>query len=175
MMMRKKLILAVAASVVVILTLLTWYKFHYSMDVAESFEVNAPEQKIKVLIATQGSDFKDAVVAGVVDYLKHKPVYIKVIDTSSLPQVTEAQWHAIVVIHTWENLKPPAEVAAYFARANSLNKVVTLTTSGNSSYKMDGIHAISAASEMKEVAARVADINNRLEAILNDFWPEINN
>jgi len=71
------------------------------MDVAESFEVNTPKSEIRVLIATQGSEFKDAVVAGVVDHLKRKGAYIKVIDVSALPQVNENKWNAVVVLHTW--------------------------------------------------------------------------
>jgi hypothetical protein len=39
-----------------------WYRDTYSQEVAESFEVNSPELETKVLIATQGSEFKEALL-----------------------------------------------------------------------------------------------------------------
>ena len=48
-----------------LLALVTWYFAHYSMDEAKPFEVNAPSAREHVLIATQGSAFKDAVVGKV--------------------------------------------------------------------------------------------------------------
>jgi hypothetical protein len=69
-MLKKKVIIAIAVIVLAILAFLTWYKFQYSMCVAMSFEINTPESKHRVLIATQGSKFKDAIVSGVVDHLK---------------------------------------------------------------------------------------------------------
>ena len=44
----------------------------------ESFEVNSPEMAQKVLIASQGSDFKNALVESIAVYMAKKPVYIKV-------------------------------------------------------------------------------------------------
>ena len=166
--MKRKILIAIAITIVAILTFLTWYKLHYSMGVAEPFEVNSPDQQIKVLIATQGSDFKNAVVEGVVEYLKQKPAYIKVVDVSALSQIDEEQWGAIVVIHTWENLKPQEDAKAYLDRAKDLTKVVVLTTSGDGDYKIDGINAITSASEMTNVSMHVTSINDRLKQILKD-------
>jgi hypothetical protein len=67
--LKKKVIIGIAVIVLAILAFLTWYKFQYPMDVAMSFEINDPESKHRVLIATQGSEFKDAIVSGLVDHL----------------------------------------------------------------------------------------------------------
>lgn len=137
------------------------------MDVAESFEVNTPELKHRVLIATQGSDFKDAVVAGIVDHLKQRHAYIKVIDIAALPQVNEDKWNAVVVIHTWENWKPQVDAKVYLEHVKNLSKVIVLTTSGEGDYKIEGVNAITSASVMADIPARILDIKNRLNSILD--------
>ena len=164
--MRKKVFIGTGVLILAAFAFLTWYKFHYSMDVAESFEVNTPKSEIRVLIATQGSEFKDAVVAGVVDHLKRKGAYIKVIDVSALPQVNENKWNAVVVLHTRENLKPQADTVAYLDRVKDLNRVIVLATSGRGNYKIEGVNAISSASEMTDVSERALEIKNRLDSIL---------
>ncbi|HBR55110.1 MAG TPA: hypothetical protein DEA82_13375, partial [Flavobacteriaceae bacterium] len=39
-----------------------WYKITYEMEVVQSKAIHSPNLATKVLVATQGSDFKDAVV-----------------------------------------------------------------------------------------------------------------
>lgn len=40
------------------------------MDVAEAYEVNSPNLKQKMLIATQGSKFKDSIVSEIIEQYK---------------------------------------------------------------------------------------------------------
>ena len=169
-MMQKKVIIGIAALALTTFAFLTWYKFHYSMDVAESFEVNTPELKHRVLIATQGSEFKDAVVVGIVDHLKKRHAYIKVVDVAVLQQVNQDKWNAVVIIHTWENLKPQVDAKAYLERVKDLKKVIVLTTSGNGGHKIEGVHAITSASVINDIPSHILDIKTRLDAILDrDF------
>ena len=137
------------------------------MDVAESFEVNSPALKHRVLIATQGSEFKDAVVAGIVDHLKQQQVYIKVIDIAALPQVNEDKWNAVVVIHTWQAWKPQPDANAFLGRVNDLSKVIVLTTSGGGDHKIEGLDVITSASVMAVISTHTLDIKNRLNSILD--------
>lgn len=167
MAMWKKIIIGIAVLVLAIFVFLTWYTFHYSMDVARSFEVNSPELKSRVLIATQGSEFKDAIVAGVVDHLKQRQVYIKVVDVAALQQVSEDKWNAVVLIHTWQNMKPQADARKFLERVKDFSKVIVLTTSGEGDFKMEGVDAITTASAMADVPSRVADIRTRLDSILD--------
>ena len=165
--MRKKVVIGIAALAFTIFSFLTWYKFHYSMDVARSFEVNTPELEHRVLIATQGSEFKNAVVDGIVDHLKQRHAYIKVVDVAALLQVNEDKWDAVVVIHTWENLKPQADAKAYLERVKDLKKVIVLATSGNGGHKIEGINAISSASVMTDIPLLTLGIKTRLDSILD--------
>src|SRR5512143_4031194 len=98
MTLGKKILLGVAISIVALVACMSWYRIHYSMHPARTFEVNSPAAASKVLIATQGSEFKDSIVAGVIAHLQERGVYVKVVDVSALPAVREADWNAIVLI-----------------------------------------------------------------------------
>ena len=118
-----------------------------------------------MLIATQGSEFKDAVVDGIVAHLRARAVYVKVIDISELAGVDEDPWSAIVLIHTWEMRKPPPAVKTFVDRTRNTNKLVVLTTSGAGDFRMPGVDAISSASVVAEAPLQVAAVVARLDAI----------
>jgi len=145
---------------------MTWYRIHYSMAPARPFEVTGTASGPRVLIATQGSEFKDAVVAGVIDHLKSRGTHVKVIDVAELPGTNESDWNAIVVIHTTQMHEPPAAVQTFIDRSGRSAKLVVFTTSGAGDFKANGVDAISGASKMIDVPARVADISTKLDAIL---------
>jgi len=163
----QKTLLVTAAIAVAILAFSTWYKLHYSMGVARPFEVNDPHSQPRVLIATQGSEFKDAVVSGVVDHLKKRSAYVKVMDVSGLSGVNDGDWSAIVVLHTWEMRKPQADAKAFVDRVRDMHKIVVLSTSGAGDFKIEGIDTISSASTIADAPARVAEITKRVDAILD--------
>lgn len=162
----QKILLAVATLIAASVALAGWYRIHFSMSAARPFEVNDPHSSPRVLIATQGSEFKDAVVAGVVEHLKARAAYVKVIDVSALPAVDQSEWNAIVLVHTWEMRKPPKEVKAFVDRARNSGKSVVLTTSGAGTFKLDGVDAISSASVVADAPSRSADIAERVDGIL---------
>lgn len=145
-----------------------WYKYEYSMEVAQEFEVNSPELNLKLLVATQGSEYKNEVTKGVVNYYKKDSVYIKVIDVTSLASIDPSHYNAIVVIHTWENWQPPAEVELFIDKTKDIqNKIIVLTTSGEGSYKMEGVDAITGESKLENTNTYINQITKRLESILN--------
>jgi hypothetical protein len=164
----KKFSVGIVVVVAAILVFVAWYWARYSMAPAREFEVNRRDApQAKVLIATQGSSFKDSIVAGVVGHLQPRPVYVKVIDVGGLTEVRETDWAAIVVIHTWQMRKPPPEVQKFISRVRDAGKVIVLTTSGRGTFRMEGIDAISSASEMIDVPRRVAEIDARVDALLD--------
>jgi hypothetical protein len=145
-----------------------WYRDTYSQKVAEVFEVNSPELETKVLIATQGSEFKEALVANLLDRLGKKPVYIKGIDALALPEIHEAGWHAVVLINACQSSKLQPDVKDYLTRAKRLDKVVLVTTSGFGTGKTEyfPVDAISTASQKAKVQPLAAEIMKRLDVIL---------
>jgi hypothetical protein len=162
----RKSLLVSGGIVAAILGFLTWYRAHYSMEPARSYELPGAASAPKVLIATQGSEFKDAVVAGLVDHLKDRRASVKVIDVSALSRTNVDGWNAIVVIHTWELRKPPAAVKAFIERTGDRSKLIVLTTSGAGDFKTEGVDAVSAASRMTDFYARVEEISARVDATL---------
>lgn len=144
-----------------------WYTRTYSMEEAKAFEVHSPNLDKKLLIATQGSDFKNSVTAGIVEQYEMDSIYIKVIDVSDLDNIDPDQFDALVIVHTWENWKPPKVVQSFIEEHNDAkNKMVVLTTSGEGSYKMDNVDAITGESEVGDAPSFVDRIVERLNPLL---------
>ncbi len=156
----------IALVIVVFLAFMIWYKIHYSMTVALPFEVNESSRRDHVLVATQGSEFKDALVRQLVDGLRPDSVYIKVMDVSSLPEVNESDWTVIVIIHTWEMGKPPEAVKTFVDRIANRGKLVVMTTSGDGGYKLPGVDGISSASNPDLISGKAEEILKRVRGIM---------
>lgn len=162
----KKIGIVLAIALLVVFILLTWYTYVFSMDIAKSYEINNPAYEQKILIATQGSPFKDKVVDYIVDELIRQRIYIKVVDVSELPTISKDQFTAIVVLHTWEMEKPPDVVADFLEKSKNQKNIIVLATSGGSDTTMEGIDAISSASKMIDVPFKAEEILKRLKPIL---------
>ena len=80
------------------------------MDKAEAFEVNSVEYPQKLLIATQGSEFKDKITLNVTKHFKEDSIFVSVIDITSLKEINPADYNAFLLIHTWENWNPPIDI-----------------------------------------------------------------
>jgi hypothetical protein len=163
----RKALLAFAALMAASVALAAWYKVHYSMGVAPTLEVAGAASAPKVLIATQSSAYKNAVTSGLVEHLKSRSATTRVIDITALPGVDDADWNAVVLIHTWEVLRPPTEVATFINRMRNRNHLVVLTTSGAGDLKMEGIDVITSASKMTDIPEQVRQLARRVDAILD--------
>ncbi|HEX5168830.1 MAG TPA: hypothetical protein VFW11_06635 [Cyclobacteriaceae bacterium] len=164
----KRIGIILGAFLILALLFTVWYRATFSMEMAKEFEVNeAVDMQQRVLIATQGSEFKNAVVHGLVENLKDRPVYIKVIDISHLKAVHANEWAVIVIIHTWEYQKPPAPVKEFADQVQSNENIVMLATSGDGGFKLEGFDAISSASKQSEVNTEVKTLLAKIERILN--------
>lgn len=168
MLKSKKRSLIAIVIVVCIVAIFSWYKIRYSMDVVQPFEVSMQSAEHQVLIATQGSNYKYAVVSGVIEALKDRSISINVIDVSGLANIDIDQWSALLILHTWENWQPQPDAKQFVDNLDSSNmeKVIVLTTSGRGDYKMDGIDAITSASVMSDVAQNVETVIQRLDALI---------
>lgn len=164
---RKKILYVIIGFIMLIFMYLAWYKYTYSMVEVSSLEINTPTHQTKLLIATQGSEFKDLLTENIVNYYKKDTFYIKVIDVSQLDKINTDKFKAILLIHTWENTKPPIEVERFINNNNNLlDKTVIYTTSGNGSYKMELVDALTGESKIKDVKKVSNQLIKKLEAIL---------
>ncbi len=74
----KNILLFIIVLFVALVSGAVWYSVTFSMDEAKVFEVHSPNLDKKLLVATQGSDFKDTVPDGTVANYELDSVYIKV-------------------------------------------------------------------------------------------------
>jgi len=163
----KKLLLTFLSIVVVFLGFMIWYQNEYAMDIAQEYVVNSPVENSKLLIATQGSKFKNTITTAIVEYYKTESVFIKVIDVSSLADVNPTNYNVLLIIHTWEMWKPPASVKSFMDRTiEDRGKMVVLTTSGEGTYKMEGIDAITGESILDHTPMYVGEIIKKLDPLL---------
>jgi len=133
------------------------------MEPVATYEINDRNESQKILIATQGSEYKNDVVKDVVESLRGKTAYIKVIDVSLLQDVQPDQWNAIVVLHTWEIWKPEENARVFLKKYYSSEKIFVVTTSGSGEEKIEGVDAITGASILKDVPRHSRGIISWLE------------
>ncbi|MCK5441800.1 MAG: hypothetical protein KAJ23_07915 [Maribacter sp.] len=163
----KKIWLILLSTMTLFFVFVIWYSYIYSMDKAKPFQLKFPNLDSKLLIATQGSDFKNTLTNGIVDYFKSDSIFIKVIDVSSLDEVNPVYYDAITVIHTWENWKPPSAVKMFLERTSKYkDQIIVLTTSGEGTYKIEEVDAITGESIWDDVPLLVDKIIEKLDPIL---------
>ncbi|MBT8195453.1 MAG: hypothetical protein HKO56_03710 [Bacteroidia bacterium] len=141
------------------------YKTKYSMDVIDGYEINSASLSKKVLIASQGSTFKNELVSKIIKVLNSDSTYIKVIDVTSLSTEDVNEWNAVIVIHTWEYGE--AQFDAYqFAKTSVFDdRINVVTTSGNGEEQMLGIDAISSASITDEIPGIAIEVRSKIRLL----------
>lgn len=162
----RKYAMVLVVIICIIFTVLIWYKYQYSMDFAKTFTVTVPQAKHKLLIATQGSPYKNAVVDGVLEAAKERLMTVEVIDVSLLSRINLEDWSAIVIIHTWENWQPQVDAAQFAQNHPDTDKLIFLSTSGQGDLKIPRVDAITSASSLVDVPKHVAEIVHRMDAML---------
>lgn len=164
---KNKIILIVLMLGALLLLVAIWYKHEYSMYKVEAYEVNAPSLDRKLIIATQGSKFKDAITKRIIDHYKQDSIFIKVIDVSSLQKIEPKNYNAIVVMHTWENWKPPVDVQTFIDNTKDFqDRIIVLTTSGKGAFKMENVDAITCESKLENSESYSSKIIKKLTPLL---------
>jgi len=139
------------------------------MGKAEAFQVNSANLDRRLLIATQKSAFKDSVTQLLSKHYTSYPVFIKVIDISSLSKIEPGDYTAIAIIHTWENWEPPFEVKSFIDRTTAIReKIIVLTTSSAGSFKMKEVDAITGESKIEDAPQFAEKLIGWLDPILMD-------
>ena len=167
MRLKKKISYVVFGFIALIILFLFWYKYTYSMDEVSPFEINASTYQTKLLIATQGSEFKNSLTNNIINYYRKDSIYIKVIDVSKLNEIDLKKFKTILLIHTWENLKPPVEVEKFIEINTKIKKkIIIYSTSGNGSYKMEHVDALTGESNIEDVEKVSDQIIKKIDALL---------
>ena len=137
------------------------------MNVVKSYEVNKKTAKHHLLIASQGSPYKNSLVNDLIDELKNENLYIKVMDVTHINSTQVNEWDAIIVIHTWEAWKPQKDALAFLNANYHLGKIFVVSTSGSGDEKIDGVDAITGASVLSEIPTQIDTIKTWVESQLN--------
>jgi hypothetical protein len=116
-----------------ILMALAIYAILYYPRKAEPFEVNSLNPARKVLIATQGSEFKDELAGALCDSLRQSSVYVKGIDVGGLPEMNDVDWDRILIVNSfiiWLN----KDVDQFINGASKTDKILVFVTSGGADW-----------------------------------------
>lgn len=144
-----------------------WYEYTYSMDTVIPFEVNSPSLDTKVLIASQGSRFKDSLVKGILKHYQKDTIYFKVIDVYTMFTTTISKWDAIVIINSWEYGSPPRNVTKFIENhPDQLDKLIILSTVGSSNIKLKDVDVISGESIIEKTPVYRDTVVKRLNKII---------
>ncbi len=167
----KIILLVIVVVVVLFIVTFSIYLYIHRQGNIKTFEAGNQNAKKRLLIASQGSDFKNRLVDGLIQNLREKQLYIKVIDVTNLSAINENEWNAMVFIHTTEKWELQPDVKKYLDRAKDLKKVILITTSGSGDwqtkdYKVD---IITSASKNEELKTLVPDILKRLNSIMGNI------
>lgn len=130
--------------------LLLAYIIVNKQGVTKSFQVGNQNAKYKLLIASQGSEFKESLVNKFVEEFKSDSLYISVIDCTHLNDLHIYGWDAYIIVHTMQIHKMPEESDIFLHKLNDLTNVTLVSTSGagDEHYKKLEIDGISSASRM---------------------------
>ena len=123
----------------------------------------------RVLIATQRSEFKEAVVSRIVEDLKKDLCYVKVIDLKRLEHEPAMDYDAIVVVNTCKAWRLTGGASKFVKAFPGKDKVVLLTTAGGEDWKPKSVEvdAITSASKEQKTDPVAEAIVGRVRKILD--------
>jgi len=164
----KTILFVIVAIVILLIITFSIYLYIHRQGNIKAFEAGNKNAKQHILIASQGSDFKDLLVDRLIQNLKEKQLYIKVIDVTNLSAINENEWNAMIIIHTTEKFVLQPDVKKYLDRARDLSKVILITTSGSGKWKTKdyNVDIITSASRKEELETLVPEIIKRVENII---------
>jgi hypothetical protein len=121
-----------------------------TVDTIESGN-RAAEQR-RVLVATQNSDFKQAVIQAIRATLDKNSSYIKVIDVKRLPLESIDDYDAVILLNECMAGRPDPRVESFIDHTPQKDKLVVLTAGRLDSWKPESprVDAISSASVMSQ-------------------------
>ncbi len=144
-----------------------WYEYTYSMDTVIPFEVKDPNLETKVLIASQGSRFKDSLVQGILKHYQKDSIHFKVIDAYTMFTVDINKWDALVIINSWEYGSPPRNVKKFIKNhPDQLDKLIILSTVGSSNIALENVDVISGESIIEKTPHYTKILVERLNKII---------
>ena len=139
------------------------YMALYTQGVIESFEAGEKSSNERILIASQGSDYKNIFVEKVIEKLKNDSLFIKVIDVTEIEKENIDDFKVILIINSIEMYDMQENAKGFLSGVNT-DKVIMLATSGNGAMgpKDNSIDAITTASSVETIDEKVDEVMKRI-------------
>jgi len=144
------------------------YVILYYPRKVESFEINSANPTKKILIATQGSEFKNTLTKMLCDSLKKSSVYIRGMDVGELAEVNDKDWDKILIINSFI-IRLNKNVDRIINRTYAPEKILVFVTSGGSDWQPPSQFKVDALTS----ASRTVYINDLVHMIIN--WVDNDN
>ena len=130
--------------------------------------------KNKVLIATQKTKFKQAVVSEIYDELKRNSINMRIVDVKNLKSQSAGEFSAVVIISKSMAGRPDPRVESFIDRYPQKDKFIVLTTGIGGGWKPDnpGVDAITSASAMNHHDRIARAIVNKVLVLVNSRNPK---
>jgi hypothetical protein len=164
--MRKLGLIAIGLSLVFFL-LLVWYWATYSMDEARSFEIGNANAPQSLLIAFQGSVYKNSVVEQIAEHFSTSDIHIKGIDIQYLSNIDPDDYNAIFITHTWQIWQAPEAVERFIDDHPMMNHYVLLCTSESGNGQLENVDAITSASVLTSAHEEANNAIIKLEELID--------
>jgi len=144
----KILIAIIATPIVLFAVFLLSYVIINQQGVIEPFQVGTDNAENRILIASQGSEFKNNLVDKIIVQLEGNQNYLSIIDVTALGNENDEEWDAILIIHTLQIHEMPEEAITFLSEVEDISKVMLVSTSGAGDDRVEGfdVDAISSAS-----------------------------
>ncbi|HLW31595.1 MAG TPA: hypothetical protein VKX40_04985 [Aequorivita sp.] len=163
----KKIILVLTIIILTFIVIGFWYRAEYSMKAISQEQIHSDRLETKILIATQGSDFKRAIVTNIKNHYSLDSVFLKIVDVKELIDINPQDYDAVVILHTWEYGNPPSSVKDFIMKNQEYKqKFVVLATSGQGTNRIEGIDALSGESIIVNASDYSDEIIGRIAKII---------
>lgn len=162
----KWILIVILSFIFLIFISLLTFKFIFSQRKIETVEINSPDVEKHILIASQGSNFKDRLNKILLDELKVKNPYIKVIDVSLLEDIKSSDWESIIIINSIESGKMQKNVVQFIQKNNTENNIILINTSGSGRFELNDYDAISTASKIENLDNIIKQIIDRINPMI---------
>jgi hypothetical protein len=134
--------------------------------------IGAIDRKNKLLIATQKSEFKEAIVSKVVKGFEENNIFIEVIDLANLSDKLIEDYKAIVILNDYKFFQINRNTKKFLKNVNDYErrKIVLLTTAGSPKLmiKSSEVDAISSASKISNTDTISDKIIQKVNTILSE-------
>lgn len=155
--------------IIIVGGLLLAYIITNKQGVIEPFQVGNPQAQYKILVASQGSEFKEKLVERIASEFESDSVYISVVDCTDLDQSHTNGWDAYILIHVMQIHKMPKEAREFLNLLDDLSKVFLVSTSGagDEHFTELEVDGISSPSRMIAIDPIMKWIQPRIKEILS--------